>query len=270
MLTKVGLRTMVINHRLIITTLYIWAVTAVAAQNIEIVVHRGANALAPENTIASTDSALKYGATWIELDIRKSKDGVLFNLHDETLDRTTNGKGRLADMLAKDVGKLDAGSWFSPLYQGEPVPTIAYMLDYLKGKAKVFFDVKRGTPIPALIHLVREKGFADNSFFWFADEGMLHEFITLAPEMKIKVNAGDIDRLKYWQAICKPSFVEIAPEKITDKFRKYCHKHGIKVMAACQEDDTSQFQLVIDKQADMVNLDRPEVFIQLFHITPRR
>jgi glycerophosphoryl diester phosphodiesterase len=252
--------------KFLITSLYFWAVTAVAAQNsvdIEIVVHRGANALAPENTIASADSALKYGAKWIEVDVRKSKDGELFNLHDETLDRTTNGKGLLSEMLAKDVRNVDAGSWFGPQFEGTPLPSIAEMLDFLKGKANVFFDVKRGTPIPSLVKLVREKGFADKSFFWFGDEAMLHEFTALAPEMKIKVNAGDIDRLIYWQRICKPSYVEIAPEKITDAFRAYCHQHGIKVIAACQEDDTSQFQLVIDKQADMVNLDRPEVFLPM-------
>lgn len=254
------------SFKFLITSLFFWAVTAVAAQNsvgIEIVVHRGANALAPENTIASADSALKYGAKWIEVDVRKSKDGELFNLHDETLDRTTNGKGLLSEMLAKDVRNVDAGSWFGPQFAGTPLPSIAEMLDYLKDKANVFFDVKRGTPIPSLVKLVREKGFADKSFFWFGDEAMLHEFTALAPEMKIKVNAGDIDRLIYWQRICKPSYVEIAPEKITDAFRAYCHQHGIKVIAACQEDDTSQFQLVIDKQADMVNLDRPEVFLPL-------
>ena len=232
-------------------------------KQIDIVVHRGANALAPENTWESAKAALDYGAKWIEVDVRKSKDGVLFNLHDETLDRTTNGKGLLSDMLSENVRKLDAGSWMGPQFAGLHVPTIAEMLDSLQGKAYVFFDVKRGTPIPALVSLVREKGFADKSFFWFGDEGMLREFISLAPEMKIKVNAGDIQRLKYWQDICTPSYVEIAPEKITDKFRSYCHQHGIKVMAACQEDDTSQFQLVIDKQADLVNLDRPEVFLPL-------
>lgn len=251
------------NIRTLSTSIILWAVTAVAAQNIEIVVHRGANALAPENTWPSAEAALKYGAEWIEVDVRKSKDGVLFNLHDETLDRTTNGTGKLSDMLSEDVRKLDAGSWFGPQYVGLPVPTIAEMLDSLQGKAKVFFDVKRGTPIPALVSLVREKGYTDKSFFWFADEAMLHEFISLAPDMKIKVNASDINRLKYWQSICRPSYVEIAPEKITPKFRHYCHRHGIKVMAACQEDDTSQFLLVIEKKADMVNLDRPEAFVPL-------
>lgn len=251
--------------RIVCLIVCLLAISMWAQGQIEIVVHRGANALAPENTIASTDSALKYGAKWVELDVRKSKDGVLFNLHDETLDRTTNGKGLLAEMLSEDVRQLDAGSWFSDKFAGTPVPTIDDMLDYLQDKAYVFFDVKRGTPITTLVNLVREKGFADKSFFWFGDETMLREFVSLAPEMKIKVNAGDIERLKYWQSICTPSYVEIAPEKITDEFRTYCHEHHIKVMAACQEDDTSQFQLVIDKQADFVNLDRPEVFVRLLN-----
>ena len=91
-------------------------------------------------------------------------------------------------------------------------------------------------------------------------EQMLREFIRLSPEMKVKVNAPNVDRLKYWLTICSPSYVEIAPEKITKKFRRYCRRHRIRVMAACQEDDTSQFRLVIKKKPDLVNLDRPEVF----------
>lgn len=237
-----------------------------SAHAIEIVVHRGANALAPENTMASADSALAYGATWVEVDVRVSRDGVLFNLHDETLDRTTNGHGRLADMPSSEVKKLDAGAWFSPKFKGTSVPTIAEMLDHLRGKANVFFDVKRGTPIDSLVKLVREKGFATNSFFWFGDEQMLRQFIKLAPEMKVKVNAANIERLKYWQTICQPAYVEIAPDKITPAFTDYCHRHGILVMAACQEDDTSQFPLVIEKKADLVNLDRPEVFVKLLHL----
>lgn len=229
----------------------------------EIVVHRGANALAPENTIASADSALAHSAKWIEVDVRRSKDSVLFNLHDATLDRTTNGKGLLENLNADEVKKLDAGSWFSPKYKGTPIPTIAEMLDHLQGKAKVFFDVKKGTPVLKLIQLVREKNYSDKSFFWFGDIDMLRQFMQLAPEMKIKVNASDIARLKAWQKICKPSYVEIAPQNITPQFLSYCHQGGIKVMAACQEGDISQFQLVIDKGADLVNLDRPEVFEKL-------
>ena len=247
--------------RLMLTTsFFLMGSSCLAKKTIEVVVHRGANALAPENTIASADSALAHGAKWIEVDVRSSKDGVFFNLHDDSLERTTNGKGRLADMLSSDIRKLDAGAWFSSKYAATSVPTIAEMLEHLRGKAKVFFDVKRGTSVVQLVKLVREKGFAKNSFFWFGDEGMLKEFVRIAPEMKVKVNAPTIERLKYWQSICKPAYVEISPQKLTPLFLEYCHRYGILVMAACQEDDISQYQMCIDKNADLVNLDRPEIF----------
>ena len=182
-------------NRISLILLLLCSLCRVMAQ--DIVVHRGANALAPENTIASADSALAYGATWIEVDVRPSKDSVLFNLHDETLDRTTNGHGMLADCTADEIRKLDAGAWFSCRYAGTPVPTIADILDHLRGRAGVFFDVKRGTPVEQLVKLVRSKWFADKSFFWFGDEAMLKAFVRLAPDMKVKVNAANIDRLGF-------------------------------------------------------------------------
>ena len=147
----------------------IYAQKMMYQDSIEIVVHRGANHIAPENTIPSALAALEHGAGWIEVDVRKSKDNILYNLHDETLDRTTNGKGPIQDMLSKDIEKLDAGSWFSSRFTGIHVPRIAEMLDTLQGKAHIFFDVKRGTPIKDLVILVRHKGYENKIFSWFAD-----------------------------------------------------------------------------------------------------
>lgn len=110
----------------------------VADNNIEVVVHRGANWLAPENTVASAYAALDNGATWIEVDVRPSKDGVLYNMHDPSLNRTTNGHGLIGDMMSADIDRLDAGSWFGTEFAGTHVPRIAEMLDSLRGKANVF------------------------------------------------------------------------------------------------------------------------------------
>lgn len=234
--------------------------SAIYRNPIEAVTHRGANYLAPENTIASADTALAHGAEWIELDVRISKDNVLYNLHDETLDRTTDGKGLLADINSSEVDRLDAGSWFDKKFAGSRVPRISEMLDSLYGKANVFFDVKRGTPVADLIRLVRLKGFAQNSFFWFADENMLHEFIRMAPDMKIKVNAPDVTRLREWMKVCSPSYVEIEPEKITPDFKAFCKAHGIRIMAAVQNSTEEAYRLAISKEPDLINLDRPELF----------
>ena len=235
---------------------------------IEIVVHRGANHLAPENTEASAFAALDQGANWIEVDVRRTKDNQLYNLHDETLDRTTNGSGPLSDWMAADVDTLDAGSWFNSEFQGLHVPSIAAMLDALQGKANVFFDVKRGTPVADLVKLVREKGFAENSFFWFADPGMLEEFVRIAPEMKVKVNASTIGQLQKWMQVCTPAYVETKADDITPEFRAFCQEHQVKVMAAIQNADEAAYRKAIAARPDLVNLDRPELFVKLLAPQP--
>lgn len=234
-----------------------------SSEDIEVVVHRGANFLAPENTLPSARAALKYGAEWIELDVRKSKDGVLYNLHDETLDRTTDGHGPIHLVTSSEIERLDAGLWFGPAFRGLKVPRIETMLDSLKGKANVFFDVKKGTPVADLVKLVRAKGFEKNSFFWFADAKMVPEFVKLAPEMKIKVNASDIEGIKKWQAVCRPSYVEIEPENITKNLVNYCHKNGILVMAAIQNGNEEAYKKAIQAQPDLVNIDQPELWARV-------
>ena len=231
--------------------------------DIEIVVHRGANHIAPENTVASAFAALRNGATWIEVDVRRSKDSVLFNMHDPTLNRTTNGTGYIAECSSEYIKSLDAGSWFAKDYVGTRVPTIAEMLDSLRGKAQVFFDVKSGTPIPQLVSMVRQKGFADKSFFWFGDSVMLNEFIKLAPDMKIKVNVSDVAGIKRWMRVCKPSYIEIDARNITDSVRNFCHSNGIRIMAAIQGSGADAYREALERHPDLVNLDRPELFIQI-------
>lgn len=90
----------------------------------KIIGHRGACGHAPENTLASFELAAKLGATWIELDVKETKDGVLIIMHDDTLDRTSNGKGAVANAPLKHIQTLDAGSWYSEKFAKEKIPTL--------------------------------------------------------------------------------------------------------------------------------------------------
>lgn len=93
--------------------------------------HRGAAASAPENTLASFQAASAAGARWVEFDVKLTAEGVPIVLHDDTLDRTTNGQGPVAALCLADLKDLDAGSWFSTDFAGERVPTLAETLDTL-------------------------------------------------------------------------------------------------------------------------------------------
>ena len=86
--------------------------------------HRGADCIAPENTLASADSCIKYKIDFMECDICISKDSVFYLLHDSTLDRTTNGTGLIREWLSADIDTLDAGSWFGEKFSGQCVPPV--------------------------------------------------------------------------------------------------------------------------------------------------
>jgi len=91
--------------------------------------HRGAAALAPENTLASIRAAAESGATWVEVDAKLTRDSVPVLMHDATLDRTTAGQGPVVARTADELGRLDAGSWFGPRFADATVPTLAQCLD---------------------------------------------------------------------------------------------------------------------------------------------
>ena len=97
----------------------------------EVQAHRGASAVAPENTIAAFRAARDQGARWVELDVALLADGTPVVIHDVTLDRTTNGKGPLGDLVAADLAGIDAGAWFSPQFTGEKLSTLPQVLEAL-------------------------------------------------------------------------------------------------------------------------------------------
>lgn len=96
-----------------------------------IIGHRGASKYCPENTLASFTKAKELGCNIIEFDVMLSKDGIPFIFHDETLNRTTNGKGKLINQSSEELLQLDAGRWFKKKFSGIKIPTLEETLKWL-------------------------------------------------------------------------------------------------------------------------------------------
>ncbi len=96
--------------------------------------HRGASAVAPENTYAAFEQAVAQGADYAETDIRTTADGELVLVHDATLDRTSDGRGPVSSITLADVRRLDAGAWYGEAFRGERIPELSTFLRWIEAR----------------------------------------------------------------------------------------------------------------------------------------
>ena len=111
---------------------------------LEVHAHRGGAGLAPENTLAAFRKALELGVDALEVDLHVTRDGVVVVIHDETLDRTTDGRGDVGDLSLEGVKRSDAGGKFAPAFRGERVPSLREVIDLVKtsGNGRVRLDLE--------------------------------------------------------------------------------------------------------------------------------
>jgi glycerophosphoryl diester phosphodiesterase len=194
------------------------------------IAHRGLSARYPENTLAAFKGAIDAGAHMIELDVCLSKDRHLVVIHDETVDRTTNGNGAVKALTLDQLGRLDAGSWFDPRFNAERLPTLAQVLDAVKGHLLVNIEIKPEAfeeegPADAVerqvLALVREKNMLDDvlvsSFEWLVLENLRKLESEIALGLLSEAPADE--NLRHWYQRIKgfswhPDFRVLTPQQV--------------------------------------------------------
>ncbi|MDX2290981.1 MULTISPECIES: glycerophosphodiester phosphodiesterase [Streptomyces] len=174
------------------------APAAAAAPSVpDVIAHRGASSVAPENTLISGEIARRAGADWIENDVRPSRDGVPYVLHDAMLDRTTDGTGHIGKLTSAQIDALDAGSWFAPAYAGARVPTLAAQLADLRERGgRLLLDITgtRGRKdIARIIQTVKEQRMMDRVLVQSFFPESLKYVHTLAPEVPMGLLRDKLD-----------------------------------------------------------------------------
>lgn len=138
-----------------------------------VIAHRGASGSAPENTLSAFKLAGEMGADMVELDVHLSRDGDVMVIHDDKVDRLTNGSGMVADMTRTELQRLDAGSWFGKKFAGEIIPTLEAVLQLVKGKMDVNVEIKTGylgafsiqELVERTLSIVKEQNMLENVLF---------------------------------------------------------------------------------------------------------
>lgn len=227
------------------------------AQPTEIVCHRGANTLAPENTLEGARICLDQRFQYVELDVRTTADGELVVMHDPDVKRTTDGSGLVIDQTLAQIKALDAGRWFRDGAAGFRVPTLAQMLDLVRGRAGLYIEVKHADPAQ-LLALVQDRDMLSDCFFWGFDIAAMRQIralsdsaIMMAPRWMYPSVAAAIDA--YGAQI-----VEFDATKDDLSEVALCHDLGVKSMIYSQAQDWDVLAEQLKLGADLMNLDRPD------------
>lgn len=139
--------------------------------------HRGARDEAPENTLGSIELALAAGVDGVEFDVHRARDGHLVVIHDETVDRTTDGAGRVADLTLAELRRLDAG-------RGERIPTLDEVLDLLRGRAAPFVEIKAPGCEEEVVRALTGAGLLGEAWVIAFDHRQVRRVKGLAPEVR--------------------------------------------------------------------------------------
>ena len=202
--------------------------------------HRGASAYAPENTMAAFRKAYKLGADGVELDVQLSKDGRVVIMHDDRINRTTNGAGYVKDKTLNQLLEYDAGAWFSDEYKNERIPTLEELFDYAAGKMLVNVELKKSKQPEALVRAV--KNIADkfqtchDSLFTSFDLATVNAILTFMPNERCGLL---IDKYSHdiWEGAW--SFISARTDLITPELVRISHEQnkGLVAWTANEEKD---------------------------------
>lgn len=218
--------------------------------------HRGAGFLEPENTLRAIRRAIDLGADQVEIDVQLTRDGHLVLMHDETIDRTTNGKGKVSELTCSEIRQLDAG-------QGEHVPTLEEVLTLTAGKITPQIELKSPGLVPAVIATLHAFACADRVVL----TSFLHQQLTEARQLSPSIATGalwgrlpndvigqatqlGVQALHLWHQF-------ITPQIIAD-----AHAHGLLVRA-WNANTEEEMQRLIDLGVDAIGSDRPDLLIEV-------
>lgn len=234
-----------------------------------VVAHRGASRQAPENTLCAFRKALEMGADGLELDVRFSADGVPVVIHDERLERTSTGSGRVSDLPLSSLCQLDAGRWFGAEFQGQRIPRLeAAAAEAARRRALLLVEIKSEGEAAvqhcdAVVQVLKRSGALELSFVQSFDLGLIK---TLKRRFPIVKTAALFDALPSdpIQATLDSGAraLVVRSRRLGRRLLQDCHRNGLPVIAWTVNSRVTMRRL-ISQEVDGIITDFPARLLRL-------
>jgi glycerophosphoryl diester phosphodiesterase len=227
-----------------------------------VMVHRGRMDLAPENTAPAIEACIERGYEWVEIDVRRTRDGQHVVFHDSTVDDKTDGRGLVSELTLEEIKKLDAGSAFSAEFAGERILTFAELLQLAKNRINVYVDCKDIDP-NLLVTEILDAGM-ERQVVVFDDLDVLAE-LTRISERRIPIMPKWRPEfgIEAWVGGVMPAAVEINADEVTEDVCRRFRGLGVIVQAKVLDDDDRPdvWRRMLDLGVQWFQTDRPDELI---------
>lgn len=227
--------------------------------------HRGANFIAPENTLASADSCIRLGVDIMECDVVLSRDSVFYLLHDSLLNRTTNGSGPIREWYSGDLDTLDAGSWFGPEWKGERLPRFADLLaKAAPTNLEITVDYRTGE-FEDLVSLIDSYGMLERTYFTFSSDEDTRRFREMFPDIHtLQAYVRDPKEVDRVLDEIHPDIAVVWINNVNRRLIRRCHDRGVQVLALVLglDDKTRANRRAIRLGVDAIATDKPELLVR--------
>jgi len=228
-----------------------------------ITAHRGAKAVAPENTMAAFRAAMDAGADYAELDVQHTKDREVVVLHDADFMRMGGDPRRVADLTAAEVATIDIGLKRGPQFAGEHAPTLAEVIDLVRGRMKINIELKYNVPdpglAPAVVELLRREDFIDQVVITSLDYTALKQVKSIEPRLKtghiVTAAVGDVLRTE-------ADFLSLNSAKATTSLVRRARAAG-KEVAVWTVNDPEVMLRMIERGVDNIITDNPALLVRV-------
>ncbi len=248
-----------------------------SAKNIYVAAHRGWCSVYPENTMEAFRAAVEIGVDQIETDVRITKDGELVLIHDETVDRTTNGTGKVSEMTLSELKALDAGIKKDAKFAGAKIPTFLELMELIKDHPTMTLDIElKEYPTAGreeiahevcdrVLQIIHDYGYEDR-FVFNSFSGKLHDYVQKKYGNRYKhhvyfphevLGEYEIDPYSYAYCACMCSTV---PKM---KYFDWLRERGVRPWVGASVRDEKTVEEAIGFGAELITCNNPDVILEI-------
>ena len=251
-----------IHHCVLYSVLLIPRTGSAQIRRVVAISHRGEHLHHPENTIPAFEEAIRAGADFIEVDVRTTADGKLILSHDETVNRCTNGQGKVSEMTFDQLQALDAGIKVGGEFAGTKMPTFDQALDLARqSKIGVYVDVKNASAADLVSHIDGHR--MTDQVVIYCGLDLARRILALNPGLKVMPESGSVDRAKLLIEQLHPKVIAFDARDFTPEVIAAVKKAGVAIYVdrLGPADTPEAWQRAIDAGADGIQTDRPAALV---------